>query len=408
MAVATVITHPFLLLIANILLTNATAAYTHSRATRLLAFILSVFLSYLAISNWNNHISTTGWAGRTLAGALFTVPNILFDRLIIRNWQYGKDDLKPKGIEKNEREKEKKQTRWEWGQEVAGKSRYVGTTHEVSNVPFFDTKDPVLGPSKRTFCLQRASMILTFYFLNTLAIDGQLNAKKGFLDDFYVPWFRRIFSGGIPHLREEITTRVTVSLLYWVAQFCYLQCFFSIGALLDVGLGDGEVRLWRPLFGEARHACSIRGFWGKFWHQSIQLNIKGPAEFITHTILQIPRSTFIARYLKIFLAFAVSGAMHIASDYGGGISPRQSGAMTFFCTQALGIMIEDGVQEIWRMMGGKKNTLFGKTIGIIWTLGFLCWSTPVWVYPVARDMQREDMLLTLGAIEPLVVGLKFW
>ncbi|TEY34586.1 hypothetical protein BOTCAL_0625g00070 [Botryotinia calthae] len=405
---ATLLTHPLLLFFANILLANLTAVYTTTRTARLLAFSLSVYLSYITLSNWNEYINTTGWAGRFLASGSFTMPNVIFDRFIIRNWQYGKDDLRRKSIGRGNEDEDKKQTRSEWGQEVVGNTRYIGTSLEVSNVPFFNAEDPILGPTRWRFCFHHATIIIALYFLNTLAIDGQLNADQKWLGDEYIPWFGTIFGNGIHNLRDQIITRVTISLLYWVSQFCYLQFFFSLAALLDVGLGGGEVRQWRPFFGEAKHAYTIRGLWAKSWHQNIQLNLKGPAEFITHSILHIPRSTLIARYLKILLTFAFSGATHVAADYGSGISPKQSGAMSFFCAQALGIMIEDAVQEIWRLMGGKKNTLLGKTIGFIWVLAFTCWSSPVWAYPLARSMRREDMLLTFGALKPLLVGLKFW
>lgn len=262
MAHLTKFTHPFLLFIANQLLQRYTTAYTQSRITRSLVLLLSIFLSYTAIYHWNHHINTTGGAGRFLAGALFTTPNLILDRLIIRNWQYDATDLKPKLFAEKKKENEEMLTRLEWAGEVGTSLRYIDTPYEVSNVPFFGFGDPVLGPEKRVFILQHAGIIVALYFLNTLAIDGQLRANQEFLNDSYIPWFGRMFGGDISHFREELSTRVTVSLLYWVAQFCILQFLFSVGALLDVGLGGGEVRLWRPMFGEWRHACTMRGFWG--------------------------------------------------------------------------------------------------------------------------------------------------
>lgn len=100
--------------------------------------------------------------------------------------------------------------------------------------------------------------------------------------------------------------------------------------------------------------------------------------------------------------------MHIVADFGGDIPPAQSGALRFFCSQALGIMIEDTVQEIWRRMGGKKDNLFSRSVGVIWTLAFFSWSGPCWFYPFNRVMRREDMLITPGAFRPVVEGLKFW
>jgi hypothetical protein len=129
--------------------------------------------------------------------------------------------------------------------------------------------------------------------------------------------------------------------------------------------------------------------------------LKGPAEFITHSILRIPYGTFVARYSKIFFAFYFSGIMHIAADEGGAVPMAESGALRFFCVQALGIMLEDGAQAVYRNIFGNKYSGVCKVIGYFWVIAFLSWSTPVWVYPVARSMKREDMLLTPTAVYPI-------
>lgn len=130
--------------------------------------------------------------------------------------------------------------------------------------------------------------------------------------------------------------------------------------------------------------------------------LKGPADFITHKILRIPHGTFVARYSKIFFAFAVSGIMHVVSDSGGSVPIAESGALSFFCAQALGIILEDGAQEVYRNIFGNKYSGVCRAIGYFWVVTFLSWSTPVWVYPMVRSMKREDMLLTPNAIYPLI------
>lgn len=65
-------------------------------------------------------------------------------------------------------------------------------------------------------------------------------------------------------------------------------------------------------------------------------------------------------------------------------------------------MLEDSVQEIYRRVFRKKENKLAKAIGYIWVVAFLSWSTPVWVYPVVRTMEREDMLLKLSVLYPLV------
>ena len=94
--------------------------------------------------------------------------------------------------------------------------------------------------------------------------------------------------------------------------------------------------------------------------------------------------------------------MHVAADGGGAVPMAQSGALSFFCAQAIGIMVEDGAQEVYRNLFGNRYNGVCKAIGYLWVVAFLSWSSPVWVYPVLRSMKMEDMLLKPQALYPLV------
>ena len=86
---------------------------------------------------------------------------------------------------------------------------------------------------------------------------------------------------------------------------------------------------------------------------------------------------------------------------------RQSGALQFFCTQALGIMLEDGVIAIYKrsMRPKKAERIAGveKAIGCLWVMSFIVWSSPVWVFPVTINTRKEHALLGPSAIQPF-----FW
>ena len=96
--------------------------------------------------------------------------------------------------------------------------------------------------------------------------------------------------------------------------------------------------------------------------------------------------------------------MHIGHDVGGLVAVQQRGrhgAMRFFCTQFLGIVVEDGVQAVWsrsrrvekRGRGegesegeggrvGKNWMMLRRWVGYLWVMAFLVWSGPVFQYPV--------------------------
>lgn len=87
---------------------------------------------------------------------------------------------------------------------------------------------------------------------------------------------------------------------------------------------------------------------------------------------------------------------------GASISPSQSGALQFFTTQVLGVMLEDGVQEIYRRArGGTTPALWSRVVGYAWVLAFLCWSTAVWQYPALLIMKKEDVVFRLSAFRSL-------
>ena len=96
-----------------------------------------------------------------------------------------------------------------------------------------------------------------------------------------------------------------------------------------------------------------------------------------------------------------------------GIPLAESGAVPFFATQALAIVLEDGVQEIWRRRtrkrgrtsssnGGREEEGGGgweRVVGYVWVFGFAVWSTPGWSYPAARWARPEkDSMLPVRVL----------
>lgn len=137
-----------------------------------------------------------------------------------------------------------------------------------------------------------------------------------------------------------------------------------------------------------------------FWHQYQRQRLSGPANFMTNDLLGLQKGTLVARYTAIFLTFLLSGFMHLAADLASGIPWQQSGAIRFFCIQVIGIMLEDGVQAIYRSARGLHRSpgnrspgqppLWTRLIGYIWVLAFLSWSSPAWIYPTLRMNKGED------------------
>jgi hypothetical protein len=226
--------HPLILLVAQSMVTTSTAAYTNRDSfLRYFSLFLIFGLSWLGLSNFHDYINTTGWAGRT----------------------FGHDFLGPAGLPEAEK---KKQSRWEFGSDVSGSARYIGSDKEVANVPHFSQADASYIPSWSWFLFRHICLMVGLYYLNTLCIDIQLRANQDLLTNSYVPFLSRVFEVST----DEIVTRVQISIAYWVAQYCTLQGLYSLFAVIGVCYKPEDLKYWRPTFGPMNTSYTVRGFWG--------------------------------------------------------------------------------------------------------------------------------------------------
>jgi len=150
-----------------------------------------------------------------------------------------------------------------------------------------------------------------------------------------------------------------------------------------VGLGLSEPVYWPPLYGSIGEAWSIRQFWGVFWHQKLRNVIESPSDFISTSVLGLRKGTLLSRYTRLTLAFLISGVLHAALDHGQGVPFTESGALKFFTMQALGIMVEDAMQEVYQRCGGPSN-VWSRGVGYTWVAFWFIWTTPTWTWRPAR------------------------
>ena len=165
-----------------------------------------------------------------------------------------------------------------------------------------------------------------------------------------------------------------------------------------------------------------------FWHQTNTRKFSSTSHYIVHEVLRISRGTPIARHLRILVAFASSGVMHLLIDLSSGISVRNSGAMKAFVAQALGLIVEDIAMSIYQRLPrcARFAGHFKKALGVIWVALFLTWSVPAYIYPMmwrsnqglldstipfslfgenAERGKAIGCLLTLGSVSVLGVAI---
>jgi hypothetical protein len=153
----------------------------------------------------------------------------------------------------------------------------------------------------------------------------------------------------------------------------------------------------------------------KFWHQMLRWPFQSTASFIARDVLGLPRPSLLERYTNILIVFTLSGFVHVCHDFGlGKPSSKYMGTMMFFQLFAVGIMIEDGVQELWCRVSGRKNDdevpSWQKVVGFIWTAAFFIAVAPLYNYNQIRLPRNSNILFDFNltdrfGLQPVIAAV---
>ncbi|KAJ4137168.1 hypothetical protein NW768_002749 [Fusarium equiseti] len=190
---------------------------------------------------------------------------------------------------------------------------------------------------------------------------------------------------------EDIGFRFVGTLGYWVLSFVCNRFNNACAAIISLALGLSQPDEWPSLNGPISACCTIRGFWGTFWHQLYRRTLTGWGDFIPDKALGLRRGTLLSRYVRLTLAFLLSGLMHhpMVSVYSLGADDTWS-CEKFFLLQAFGIMVEDAVQTMAEGLSLPRP--MRRLAGYTWVVVFLVWSTPVWMFPPMRQGDSGQMV----------------
>lgn len=133
-----------------------------------------------------------------------------------------------------------------------------------------------------------------------------------------------------------------------------------------------------------------------FWHQLLRVTLFRPGSLLSCSILGSSHGVMPA-CITLFTAFFLSGILHTIFDLACHHSLEQSGALRFFCMQALGILAETVVQAAWkcwfeqqseqgntpsenRLSKQSQPQVWKRVIGLVWLAIFMVWTVPGWMY----------------------------
>ena len=132
------------------------------------------------------------------------------------------------------------------------------------------------------------------------------------------------------------------------------------------------------------------------WHQTVRRFHGSTAHFITYHVFCFPKGSLGGRYLFVAATFTGSAMIHVYVDMVSGLTWSQTGAMSSFCIQVFGIMIEDGVKAIYHSWNGEKQEKDDtarsrlRFVGYLWVLLWLSWTMPAWIYPIMQQNLGQE------------------
>ncbi|KAL2810041.1 membrane bound O-acyl transferase family-domain-containing protein [Aspergillus granulosus] len=265
--------------------------------------------------------------------------------------------------------------------------RGIGTSYEVKTVNYRVFK----STSSLEFLTRNLAIIFAKYLFLDLMLYKPLTPEDA----------NRYFPEGSEYLflRDKSlppATMVDAAKNLAIALFAcgptgtwYIELQYRIFSVICVALGLSTPEQWPALFGSILETYTLRRFWGKYWHQLFRWPMTSISTYMTRSILRLRRPSLLERYLNVTLVFVISATLHIAMDGRAGFWPPKSGAFRCFLVQPVGIMVEDGVQEVYRRIRGSKAStareeLWTRVIGYVWVWGFMACIITLYTFPLLR------------------------
>ncbi|KAA1475624.1 hypothetical protein DENSPDRAFT_755828, partial [Dentipellis sp. KUC8613] len=228
--------------------------------------------------------------------------------------------------------------------------RGIGWSHQVRHVP------PRVARPRTRFVIRALGRALASY-----AAADALNVCTRRLGFTLARIHALSAPGQLLHIAAFVgLTAALADVQYWVC------------AAGGVALGLGRAEDWPPVYGRLRDACTLRGFWGKVWHQNLRRLVSPPGQRLARALGFAP-GTWQSSYTQLYTAFVLSGLIHSAGDVL--VAPAYAfTSLPFFLVQALGITAEDAVLALGRRVGvgvGIEATWWARALGYIWVF---CWA----------------------------------
>ncbi|KAI1873440.1 hypothetical protein JX265_005062 [Neoarthrinium moseri] len=258
--------------------------------------------------------------------------------------------------------------------------RGIGTKWSIRGVTPFDALKPDYVPSQGDFIgghLVRIAIALVV--MDFFAHQAPQNVAINYtFDKQHLAWRLAEVDA------EELFLRVAGTVGFWVNMACYISTMYSFLAVVFVGLGLDTPADWPPVFGSISDGWTIQRFWGLTWHQTLRSLLSANCDYLLLSLLRLPRQSMLTRHARLGASFVLSGALHHIVDALVGVPLCESGMFKFFVMQWVGIIIEDVLATLGRVVGEGRPGQKMRYMGYAWVFLWLVWTTPSVFYPYTR------------------------
>ncbi|KAI2707625.1 hypothetical protein CBS147332_6683 [Penicillium roqueforti] len=197
---------------------------------------------------------------------------------------------------------------------------------------------------------------------------------------------------------ERIATHLSI---WFIVNRLIGDLAYRVLSIFFVVIGLDSPADWPPAFGSMADAFTLRNFWGKFWHQFMRQPFTSISNFIARDVLHLTRSSMLERYTNIFIVFLISAMFHVMVDILQSVPMERSGSMPFYLSFVFGIMLEDGVQNIWKRVQAPENwqevkqssgivPLWKRAVGMVWVMLWLG-ITSTWYFTPMIQSTNDDL-----------------
>ncbi|KAJ5816720.1 hypothetical protein N7447_008953 [Penicillium robsamsonii] len=284
---------------------------------------------------------------------------------------------------------------------LISQTRAVNTHRQVKNVPSHPKYYLHRGmqvPTRGRFLLRQLAIVawqcLVLDIVQTISLQqaGERDLQKPVSSqiEWIVP---------VGQWAERIATHLSI---WFVVNRLISDLAYRVLSIFFVGIGLDSPTDWPPAFGSMADAFTLRNFWGKFWHQFMRQPFTSLGNFVARDALNLTRSSVLERYTNLFIVFLVSAIFHVIVDILQSIPMESSGSIPFYLAFVLGIMIEDGVQNIWKRVQTPDNEqgtakqssgivpLWTRAAGLVWVMLWLG-VTSTWYFTPMIQSTNDDL-----------------